>query len=396
MILGKKDFDNPEVATKFSTDKEFDLTGKGNYTGTRKIKVEVVDKNSLKKFSVKLGDNKNIVYDGTDKVPDFTVSDAQTKQTIQDGEGTAYLVVYPGNIRDAGTVKFTIIGIGDYTGSITKSYKIKPSTAAADRITVTDPDAKYTYVSTGVTAYEPTVTFNDGKAQTTLIKGKDYTLAYSNNKKAGTAKCKINFIGNYKGIKAKEKTFTIDKFDLRNFSESDIIIPDMTSGSKEGIYKSVPYIIERDINGNAVALAKSSEFKFTYSVNGKEMKGSDGKIAEGQIQLTIEPKNDKSNYTGSRTVTYNVRKDGTDLSKAKITFNPNKPAYTGGEVTPECSVSDKNGPIDKSKYQVIYLNNLNQGKATAIIIGAPGSDCVGGKTATFTIAASNIKSSFVI
>ncbi|MBD5469786.1 MAG: hypothetical protein HDR19_01340 [Lachnospiraceae bacterium] len=392
-VLSKKDFDNPKANDKFSANGTITLTGKGNFTGTRTINVEVVEKSALNKISIKLDNakNKNLAYDGTEKYPAFTVLDAK-KTDITNKEGEAYIVVYPENIISAGTVKFTVVGIGDYTGTVTKSYKIKPSAKQASDINVSEPSSGgYTFVSTGVTAYDPSVTLKDG---TWLEKGKDYTLAYSNNKKAGTAKCKINFIGNYKGIKAITKEFKINQFNIADFYEDNIIITDKTSGGKPGIYKSVPYIIDNE----ADALVKSSEFKFTYYVDEamtKEMKGSDGKLTSGKIWVKIEPKNAaKGNYTGTRTVSYNIHENGTDLSKAKITFNPSKPAYTGSPLEPECSVAVNGATINNSnndKYNVRYLSNINKGKATVIITGADGSEYVGSKTATFTIVASDIK-----
>ncbi|MDE7206528.1 MAG: hypothetical protein K2N90_05135, partial [Lachnospiraceae bacterium] len=386
MVLGKKDFDNPKAAEKFSADSTITLTGKGNYTGTREVKVEAVDKGQLNKISIKLDNakNKNLAYDGTEKYPAFQVLDAK-KTDITNKENEAYIVVYPENVISAGTVKFTVVGIGDYTGTVTKSYKIKPSAKAAGDINVSAPNsAGYTFVSTGVTEYDPDVTLKDG---TWLEKGRDYTLAYSNNKKAGTAKCKINFIGNYKGVKAITKEFKINQFNIADFDADNIIAADLTSGGKPGAYKSVPYIIDNEAN----ALIKSSEFKFTYYVDEAMKTEMKEKLTSGKIWVKIEPKNAaKGNYTGTRTVSYTIRESGKDLSKAKITFEPNKPAYTGSEVTPECKVdgtSIKNDP----KYQVRYLSNINKGKATVIITGAEGSDYVGSKTATFTIAASDIK-----
>lgn len=323
-----------------------------------------------------------------EKYPAFQVFDAK-KTEITSKENEAYIVVYPENIISAGTVKFTVVGIGDYTGTVTKSYKIKPSAKSESDIIVSSPSSEgYTYVSTGVTGYDPDITLKDG---TWLEKGKDYTLAYGNNKKVGTAKCKINFIGNYKGVKAITKEFTIKPFNIADFYDDNIIIADLTSGGKPGTYKSVPYIIDNEAN----ALVKSSEFKLTYYVNEAMTTEMKEKLSSGKVWVKIEPKNAaKGNYTGSRVVSYTIRESGTDLSKAKVTFDPNKPVYTGSSLTPSCSVELNKTKLDNSnndKYNVRYLSNVYKGKATVIITGADGSDYVGSKTATFTIAASDIK-----
>lgn len=388
IVLGKKDFDNPKASEKFSADSTITLTGKGNYKGTREIKVEAVDKDKLNKINIKLNNakNKNLTYDGNEKYPAFQVLDAK-KADITSKVNEAYIVVYPEDIISAGTVKFTVVGIGDYTGTVTKSYKIKPSAKAATDMNISAPNSGgYTFVSTGVTEYDPDITLKDG---TWLEKGRDYTLAYSNNKKAGTAKCKINFIGNYKGIKAVTKEFKINPFNISDFYAENIIVADQTSGGKPGTYKSVPYIIDNEVN----ALIKSSEFKFTYYVDEamkKEMKGSDGKLTSGKIWVKIEPKKaDKGNYTGTRTVSYKIWDKGGNLSKAKITFQPAKPVYTGSWIEPECFVDGKSIKGNE-KYQVRYLSNINKGKATVIITCTDETGYIGSKTATFTITASNI------
>lgn len=214
-----------------------------------------------------------------------------------------------------------------------------------------------------------------------------FTLAYSNNKKAGTGKCKINFIGNYKGIKAITKEFKINQFNIADFNEGNIIITDKTSGGKPGIYPSVPYIIDNASD----TLVKSSEFKFTYYVDEAKTTEMKVKLISGKVWVKIEPKNTaKGNYTGERTVSYTIRDGGTDLSKAKITFNPSKPAYTGSPLTPECSVNGTSIQ-GNDKYSVRYLSNINKGKATVIVTGAAGSEYVGSKTAVFTITASDIQ-----
>lgn len=402
-LLAAKDYINPSAGTKFTDNGSITVTGKGNFTGTRVIPVQVVDnKSALNKISIRLDNNANkkLAYDGKEKYPAFQVLDAKKKEIPKTEEGKSYLVVYPSDIVSAGTVKFTVVGIGEYTGSVTKSYKIKPSGAPAGSVTVSNPDsAGYSFRSTGVTQYRPEVSVNG----TRLQENRDYTLKYSNNRKAGTAKCKISFLGNYKGTKAVTREFKINPFDMKDFSADNIIVPDQSAGNKPGIYKSTPYIIEEGTN----VLLKSSAFKLTYYVKGDprvsgsgavEMKGSNGRIQSGTVWVKVEPKN--ANYTGEPVyVSYEVRAGGSDLSKAKVSFTPNRIPYTGRPIT-ETEVACKvqlngatvydSGTMPNDKISVRYVNNISKGKATVIITGN-GTDYTGTKKAVFTIAASNIK-----
>lgn len=363
------------------------ITGTGNFTGTRTIAVQVVEKNALQKIGVKW--NKPcFVYDGTEHKlssgKDFVVIDAKTKQPLTD---TEYRTVYAADVTRAGTVRVTFIGMNAHTGSITKTYQIQPN-QKADDILVSAPNADgYAFVSAGVTAYQPVVSVSG----TVLLEGTDYTLTYRNHKKVGTATCKISFLGNYKGVKPIVKTFQINPYDLSRLGAEHVIVADKSSKGKAGIYKSVPYLIEDETN----VLLKTSAFRITYYVDKvmtKEMKGSSGKLTEGTVYLKIEPKGKKSNYTGVAYASYEVHADGKDLAKAKIVVTPKKTQYTGSPVgadTIQCAVY-YDGEDITDLTDICYGNNIAKGKASILVTGR-ANGFIGAKTASFTIVPSDIK-----
>lgn len=134
------------------------------------------------------------VYDGAQKKPAASITGL--KNNIN------YKVYYSGNVK-AGTAKVTIVGIGNYTGTITKTFKI--SKANLPKVTsVKLSSTNYTYK--GI-AFTPTVTVKHGNK--TLVKNKDYTIKYTNNIKPGKATITITGKGNYSGT--IKKTFTIKK-----------------------------------------------------------------------------------------------------------------------------------------------------------------------------------------
>ena len=62
-------------------------------------------------------------------------------------EGVDYELTYSGNATDAGTVTVTVIGKGDYAGSIDVAYTIAPApltgaTESANRSTDASPDRR--------------------------------------------------------------------------------------------------------------------------------------------------------------------------------------------------------------------------------------------------------------
>ena len=148
---------------------------------------------SISKASVTLSTS-TYAYDGKAKKPGVTVK--LNGKTLKNG--TDYTVSYSNNIK-VGTAKVTITGKGNYTGSVSKTFKIKNNFKKA---TVSGISTK-AFTGKNITQ-SITVKYN-GK---TLKNGTDYTVSYSNNKKIGTATVKIAGKGSYTGTVTK--TFKIN------------------------------------------------------------------------------------------------------------------------------------------------------------------------------------------
>ena len=148
---------------------------------------------SISKASVTLSTS-TYAYDGKAKKPGVMVK--LNGKTLKNG--TDYTVSYSNNIK-VGTAKVTITGKGNYTGSVSKTFKIKNNFKKA---TVSGISTK-AFTGKNITQ-SITVKYN-GK---TLKNGTDYTVSYSNNKKIGTATVKIAGKGSYTGTVTK--TFKIN------------------------------------------------------------------------------------------------------------------------------------------------------------------------------------------
>ena len=114
-------------------------------------------------------------------------------------KGTDYTVAYKNN-TNAGTATVTIKGKGDYTGTVTASFKINPASLAKAKVAAIQAR---TYTGKAIKS-AVTVTLS-GK---TLKKGADYTVAYKNNKAIGKASVTIKGKGNYTA--SVSKTFAIN------------------------------------------------------------------------------------------------------------------------------------------------------------------------------------------
>ena len=73
-------------------------------------------------------------YDGKEHREVLTVTDAKTGKELV--AGTDYSVTYSSDLVNAGTVKVTVAGLGNYTGSFTKTYKITKRSVTLTSATV--------------------------------------------------------------------------------------------------------------------------------------------------------------------------------------------------------------------------------------------------------------------
>ena len=169
------------------------ITGIGNYTGKASASFTITGKSI--KTAVISGVNSSYVYTGTAKTPAVTVKDGT--KTLK--KGTDYTVSYKNNIK-AGTATITIKGEGNYSNTVTKTFKIIAKAISKAKLSGIKTSYKYTGKN-----QTPSVTLKDGK--TTLKKGTDYTVTYKSNKAIGKATITIKGKGNYSG--AVTKTFQI-------------------------------------------------------------------------------------------------------------------------------------------------------------------------------------------
>lgn len=116
-------------------------------------------------------------------------------------EGKDYEVTYTNN-NAVGAATATIIGKGNYAGTVEKIFEIT-SPMITDENTTISTIAPMTY-SKGALTPEPEVMLGN----TVLTKDVDYTLSYENNINVGTATVKVTGIGKYEG--EVTGTFTIE------------------------------------------------------------------------------------------------------------------------------------------------------------------------------------------
>ena len=202
------------------------VNGTGNYSGkiqsTFEIKEKKTDpiidpesKRSIETATVSASTSK--VYTGKPIRPAVKVTMDGKELT----EGTDYTITYKNN-KNSGMATIVIEGIGDYNGTITKTFKIKKRKIGKTKIKISK---KVTY--TGKKA-KPRIKITYGGK--TLKRGTDYTVV-CRSKKVGKAKVTIKGKGNFSGKKLKSFKIIPDKFRIKkvrvrkpdSFNEFEVI-----------------------------------------------------------------------------------------------------------------------------------------------------------------------------
>lgn len=186
-----------------------------------------------------------------------------------------YRLVYTSNIK-VGTAKVSIIGIGAYTGTLTKTFTIRP--CAITGVDLSGFSNKYVYTGKAI---EPSVQASiNGKA---LKRGTDYLVSYKNNKKRGTATITVAGIGNYTG--SAQAFFTINRNTVKNARVSGVKKAYVKTG------KAIKPKVKVKVSG--VTLKKNRDYRITYKKNKKR----------GTATITIKG---MGNYTGSKKVKFKI------------------------------------------------------------------------------------------
>ena len=404
------------------TEPKLTFTGKGNFRGSMEAKVTVIGRKDIKPdIKVTLKKDVSRVYNGEPQ--ELTITDDKTEGelTVTDAggkilsKGTDYAVSYSANVN-AGIVNVTVNGIGGYTGTVKKSFRIlsykDTSKVRAEFAEATDPAATYEFRKEGV---RPAVIVtsklksNEGvEREVQLKEGVDYKVTYSGNKKTGTdtAGFRISFMGNYKGTKELGKKFSIVPAGLEN---AEVVIPDVSKAVKEdkdGIkisYRSDPYVSI----GN-VKLAKNKDYTVSYWMDGKDISKMSGiNFMKGESVKTITVRiTGKDSYRAENMErTYKVCKvvngaETIDLGGARIVAKGTAKAvgrqkYTGMPVKPEIDVMIRQGKewvlLADDRYRVSYVNNLNRDATTIVVNGVEEKGTVGSRKANFIISKGSLK-----
>lgn len=380
------------------------ITGKGNYTGkiTREFTINKMNfEGSYADLSIDISMEKSFAYKKGKEVkpvPTVVLKNKGAKD-IKLKADKDFTVKYPdADYTDGTSKKLVITGIGNFDGTISRTFDIAKMNIADKRLVTID--------TTSATAKEILNKTHTGKdviiASTDLKKiiksaesgeplrigeltDNDYVVSYSNNVKAGTAKVIISGIGQYYGTKTINMTISkvnVDQAYRDNMtitldgtvitSESSYVVPYTGYAHKPRVkiydYNVTPYhILEEGVDytvsyANNVNAGTTKKPYATATISFKGNYAATKEVKNIPVQFLIKPwcLNDCCDSNECEIV---IEKDG-------------KPVFLGGkkEVKPGVTLKIFGLTVNPKAYKVTYPKNVTKsiGEVTATIVPAKG------------------------
>ena len=312
---------------------KYEITGKGdklqgNYTvtyvaGTLTITSQSIDpgtdpeKPNPDYTGAKVNSPKDSVYDGNEHKWIPTVTDKADKKLKA---GTDYTVEYStSDFTNVGTIEVTITGIGNYSGTVKRSYKVTPK-----EYTVTTDSATKTYSGTALTAggkvegivSGETVEFTTTGSQTEVGTSKNtYELVWKSAKATNYTLAKES-IGK---LTVKAKSIVPDDKDTPESEKTGITVNEPSDSKYDGKeHKEVLTVTDTKTGKELVA---GTDYSVTY--------GSD-LVNAGTVKVTVAG---LGNYSGSFTKTYKITKRSVTLTSATVSKVYDGSALTNTSIT---------------------------------------------------------------
>ena len=299
----------------------------GNYTvsyvaGTLTITSQSIDpgtdpeKPNPDYTGAKVNSPSDKVYDGKDHKWSPTVTDKSKKLEL----GKDYTVEYStSDFTNVGTIKVTITGIGNYSGTVKRSYKVTPK-----EYTVTTDSATKTYSGTALTAggkvegivSGETVEFTTTGSQTEVGTSKNtYELVWKSAKATNYTLAKES-IGK---LTVKAKSIVPDDKDTPESDKTGITVNEPSDSKYDGKeHKEVLTVTDTKTGKELVA---GIDYSVTYSSD---------LVNAGTVKVTVAG---LGNYSGSFTKTYKITKRSVTLTSATVSKVYDGSALTNTSIT---------------------------------------------------------------
>ena len=343
------------------------IDGIGNYQGYV-TKSFTINRANISSCTVTLSDE-SLTYTGSSLRPTATVKSEDKELTLNQD----YYVSYRNN-WDAGTASAILTGTGNYTGSVTKDFTIKPLDSSRYSASL----SQYSYTSDGTEKCpDVTVTYGDK----TLAAGTDFTVSYKDNVKEGTATVTITGSGNYTGI--INTIFTITVAPGKDDSDSGKDNPGKDDSGKDDSGKDNSGKNDSD-KGNQNSSTPGNNNNNNGSTSGNNDQNNNGQnnnnTNNNNNNQNNSSNNEANNDTAITPVPAVINASDITLTKSKKKANIITSIESDGKV----SLKSSNTKVVKiSGTKVIPVN---PGKANVTITVAAGTRyAAASKTVTITV-----------
>lgn len=264
------------------------VTGIGRYTGTRQ-KNYTIDPAPLTEQTLKIAYDATQYYRGQPVDPDPVVTWKNTRLI----RNIDYTVSCKNNDRP-GQASFTVQGIGNFTGSLSRNFQIVSDPACSlQQARIDGIAASYTYTGQAIRP-EPAVTLNGVR----LVKDRDYSCTYTGNVNTGTAKLTITGLSPYTG--KIDRTFEIVPADLSS-DEFGFSCDPSFAWTGSPVYPAV--------TSHNPSLTEGRDYRISYP---------ESPVNPGIYSLIIQG---TGNYTGMKVLNYTIVK--VSVQPVYRLYNPN-------------------------------------------------------------------------
>lgn len=296
------------------------VTGKGNFSGTREIALQITGLNLISK--VKTSKIANQIYTGTALEPEFTVKYGPITLT----KGRDYEVRYENNIS-VGTADAIICGIGSYSGE--KRVKFKIVGTPMNKVKVYNLPSVVAYDGTEKDSLSYDLQIAKNGITYKLVEGTDYTVTYKNNISVGTASVTFTGMNGYTG--SLKKTFKITPYNIDADAMKAICVTDDFVAQ----YMKGATVIDPQVTFAGKLLINGKDYKLTFKNNKK---------VSGNVDLSKKPIvviTGKGNYSGS--ISYRFEIETQNISRLEMSATDKVFQNKAGKFASTPVIKDVNG-----------------------------------------------------
>ena len=339
------------------------VTGKGSFTGTV-TKTFTIAPQPLDESRVTLSQTE-FTYNSAVQKPTVTVKNALGKTV---SNGTSYKVSYSSGCMTPGTYKVTVTGMGSFTGTVIKTFTIKPQPLSSSLVTLSQTTFDY---NNDVQQPEVTVKNAAGKV---LNPAYSYTVTYpSGCKTPGTYKVTVTGKGSFTGTVTK--TFTIGAQPL---DESRVTLSKTVFTYNSNVQK--PTVTVKNLVGTTISSGIS--YKVSYAT---------GCMTPGIYKVTVTG---TGSYKGTVDKYFTINPQ--PLDEANVTLSQTEFDYNNDVQQPEVTVKNAAGKVlnPTYSYTVKYSSGCKTPGTYKVTVTGKGSFS-GTVTKTFTIGAQPLDESRV-